>query len=92
MLRVENGKLYVGVMITDEKDNVWSIDERIKAKYWTLIDIETDEKDFVCCDLIKKDNSGKQKEMSKYIVEKTLQYKDYLINDIKNEKLPLQKN
>lgn len=100
MLRVENGKLYVGVMITDEKDNVWSKDKRIKAEYWTLIDIETDEilefnetdeKDFVYCDLIKKDNSSKQKEMSKYIVEKTLQYKDYLINDIKNEKLPLQK-
>ena len=29
--------------------------------------------------------------MSKYTVEKTLQYKNYLINDIKNEKLPLQK-
>ncbi len=100
MLRVENKKLYVGVMITDEKDNVWSKDEQIKAEYWVLIDIETDkilefnktdEKDFVCGKLILKDTKSKEKEMSKYTVEKTLQYKDYLINDIKNEKLPLQK-
>ena len=34
MLRVENGELYVGVMITDENDNVWSKDEQIKAEYW----------------------------------------------------------
>lgn len=100
MLRVENGKLYVGVMITDENDNVWSKDEQIKAEYWVLIDIKTDkilefnkteEKDFVCGKLIPKDTKNKEKEMSKYTVEKTLQYKNYLINDIKNEKLPLQK-
>lgn len=100
MLRQENGKLYVGVMITDENDNVWSKDEQIKAEYWVLIDIKTDkilefnkteEKDFVCGKLIPKDTKNKEKEMSKYTVEKTLQYKNYLINDIKNEKLPLQK-
>lgn len=100
MLRVENGKLYVGVMITDENDNVWSKDEQIKVEYWVLIDIKTDkilefnkteEKDFVCGKLIPKDTKNKEKEMSKYTVEKTLQYKNYLINDIKNEKLPLQK-
>ena len=38
---------------------------------------------------MKEKNKGK--EISKYTVEKTLQYKNYLINDIKNEKLPLQK-
>lgn len=100
MLRVENDKLYVSVMITDEKDNVWSKDEQIKAEYWVLIDIETNkilefnntkQKDFVCGDLIEKDVDSKQKKMSKYTIEKTLQYKEYLINDIKNEKLPLQK-
>ena len=100
MLRQENGELYVGVMITDENDNVWSKDEQIKAEYWVLIDIKTDkilefnkteEKDFVYGKLIPKDTKNKEKEMSKYTVEKTLQYKNYLINDIKNEKLPLQK-
>ena len=52
---------------------------------------KTEEKDFVCGKLIPKDTKNKEKEMSKYTVEKTLQYKNYLINDIKNEKLPLQK-
>lgn len=52
---------------------------------------KTDEKDFVYGKLILKDTKNKEKEISKYTVEKTLQYKNYLINDIKNEKLPLQK-
>lgn len=100
MLRVENEKLYVGVMLTEEKDNVWSKEEHIKPEYWVLIDIDedkiiefnkTEDKDFVIGNLILKNTSNKQKEISKYTVEKTLQYKNYLIEDIKNEKLPLQK-
>ena len=35
--------------------------------------------------------NNKQKEISKYTVKKTLQYENYLIEDIKNEQLPLQK-
>ncbi len=100
MLRVENGTLYVGVMLTDDKDNVWSKEEQIKPEYWVLIDIKndkilefnkTEEKDFVIGNLIPKNTDNKQKEISKYTVEKTLQYKNYLIEDIKNEELPLQK-
>lgn len=100
MLRVENGKLYVGVMLTEDKDYVWSKEEQIKPEYWTLIDInndkilefnKTEDKDFVIGNLIPKDTNNKEKEISKYTVEKTLQYKNYLIEDIKNEELPLQK-
>lgn len=100
MLRVENGKLYVGVMLTEEKDNVWSKEEHIKPEYWVLIDIDedkivefnkTEDKDFVIGDLVPKNTDNKQQEISKYTVQKTLQYKNYLINDIKNEELPLQK-
>lgn len=100
MFRVENGKLYVGVMLTEEKDNVWSKEEHIKPEYWVLIDVnedkilefnKTDDKDFVMGDLIPKNTDNKQQEISKYTVEKTLQYKNYLIEDIKNEELPLQK-
>ena len=56
MLRVDNGKLYIGIMITEEKDNVWSKEEQIKPEYWALIDIndnkvlefnKTEDKDFV---------------------------------------------
>lgn len=100
MLRVENEKLYVAVMLTEEKDNVWSKEEHIKPEYWVLIDIDedkivefnkTEDKDFVIGNLVPKNTDNKQQEISKYTVKKTLQYKNYLINDIKNEELPLQK-
>lgn len=100
MLRVVDNKLYVAVMLTAEEDNVWGIDGNIKPEYWVLIDVNTDEilefnktedKDFVIGNVIQKNTENKQKEISKYTVEKTLQYKNYLIEDIKNEQLPLQK-
>ena len=100
MLRNCDGKLYVCVVLIEENDNVWELNENVKPKYWILIDVQndnivefnkTEDKDFVIGDLICKNSSNKQKEISKYTVEKTLQYKNYLIEDIKNEKLPLQK-
>ena len=100
MLRVENNKLYVGVMITAEEDNVWSSTAQVKPEYWVLIDINNDnilefnktsDKDFIIGSLIPKNIDNKQQELSKYTIEKKLQYKNYLINDIKNEELPLQK-
>lgn len=100
MLRVEDEKLYIGVMLTEDNENVWSKEEQIKPRYWVLIDItndkilefnKTSDKDFVIGDVIPKNTDNKQKEISKYTIEKTLQYKNYLIEDIKNEQLPLQK-
>lgn len=100
MLRVVDNKLYVAVMLTAEEDNVWGVDGNVKPEYWVLIDVNTDEilefnktedKDFVIGNVIQKNTENKQKEISKYTVEKTLQYKNYLIEDIKNEQLPLQK-
>lgn len=100
MLRVVEDKLYVSVMLTAEDDNVWGIDGNVKPEYWLLIDIDTDEiiefnktddKDFVIGNVIPKNSENKQKEISKYTVKKALQYKNYLIEDIKNEQLPLQK-
>lgn len=100
MLRVENEKMYIGVLLTSEKDNVWDASEQVKPEYWMLIDIDTEkviefnktaEKSFILGDVIPKNTSEDKKELSKYTVEKTLQYKNYLIEDIKNEQLPLQK-
>lgn len=100
MLRNCDGKLYICVVLTEENDNVWELSGNIKPEYWILIDTQndniiefnkTEDKDFVIGNLIPKNISNKQKEISKYTVEKTLQYKNYLIEDIKNEKLPLQK-
>lgn len=100
MLRNCDDKLYICVALTEENDNVWELSGNIKPEYWILIDTQndnivefnkTEDKDFVIGNLIPKNISNKQKEISKYTVEKTLQYKNYLIEDIKNEKLPLQK-
>ena len=100
MLRVEKEKMYVGVLLTSENDNVWDASEQVKPEYWMLIDIDTEkviefnktaEKSFIIGDVIPKNTSEDKKELSKYTVEKTLQYKNYLIEDIKNEQLPLQK-
>ena len=40
---------------------------------------------------IKTPTNKVKKEISKYTVEKTLQYKKYLMDDIKNDELPIQK-
>ena len=51
----------------------------------------TVDKDFVIGKMIPKNTDNKQKEMAEYTLEKTLQYKNYLIEDIKKEQLPIQK-
>ena len=100
MLRKVDNKLYIGVLLTKNNADVWDKDSNIKPEYWVLIDPnnneiiefnETKEKDFVVGKLIPKYIENKQKEISKYAVEKTMQYKEYLMNDIKNDELPIQK-
>jgi len=100
MLRIIDNELYIATLITAENDNVWGTDGNVKAEYWALINPINDEliefnktsdKDFVIGSLIPKNTENKQKEISKYTVEKTLQYKNYLIEDIKKGQLPLQK-
>ena len=99
MLRVEDGKLFVAVLLVKETDNIWNSEEAIKASYWVLIDVndnkviefnKIDDKDYVNGELINKELNDHKKEMSMYLVDKTLKYKEYLINDIKNDNLPLQ--
>ena len=100
MLRVENDKLFIGIMLVKETDNVWNIEEEIKPEYWVLIDIpeerilefnKTKENDFVIGNIIPKKKDEKAKEISQYTIEKTLEYKNYFIEDIKKEQLPLQR-
>ena len=61
----------------------------MKTKFWKFN--KPADKDFVIGNLVPKNTDNKQQEISKYTVKKTLQYKNYLIDDIKNEELPLQK-
>lgn len=99
MFRMENDKLYIGVMLVNGTDNVWSKDASVKPEYWVLIDINTDEiisfnkteeKDFVVGEIIPKVYDNKEKEISKYTIEKTIQYKEYLKNDLINFQAPIQ--
>lgn len=99
MLRKIEDKLYVCVVLTNENDDVWNITGNVIPEYWMLIDINTDkvvefnktsDKKFAINEIEKKNIENKQKEISKYTVEKTLQYKEYLMEDIKNQQLPLQ--
>lgn len=99
MLRKENAKLKICLALVKKNDNVWKLNSNIKPKYVVLIDpAKNDEAILVKSNNIKfetnkkiNNDMSKQKELSKYTVEKTLEYKNYLINDIKNEKLPIQK-
>lgn len=101
MLRVEDSKLYIGVMLSSEDDNIWDINGSFKAEYWTLLDVnsleikelnKTEDKDYIKGNVIdNKNNKFNQKELSEYEVRKTLEYQEYLMNDIKNEELPIQK-
>lgn len=99
MLRKENNNLYVCVVLTKETDNVWNITSNVIPEYWMLIDIntgnvvkfaKTSDDYFALTKIDKKNIDNKQKEISKYTVEKTLEYKKYLMNDIKKQQLPLQ--
>lgn len=101
MFRMENNKLYVGVLLTNDDINVWTKESDYKPEYWVLIDIDSDkiisfnktnEKDFVLGEVILKTFDNKQKEISKYTVEKSLQYKEYLKNDFIKFQTPLQKS
>ena len=100
MLRKVDNKLYIGVLLTKNNANVWAKENSIKPEYWVLINPsnnqimefnETSKNDFIIGKLIPKDIENKQKEISKYAVAKTMQYKEYLMNDIKNDELPIQK-
>lgn len=99
MLRVEEGKLYIAVLLVKENDNIWDRKEACKAHYWVLIDIDqkkivefnkTEEKDYVGEQVINLELNDHKKEMSMYFVDKALKYKEYLMNDIKNDYLPIQ--
>lgn len=99
MLRVEEGKLYIAVLLVKETDNIWDHKEACKAHYWVLIDIDqkkivefnkTGEKDYVGEQVINLELNDHKKEMSMYFVDKALKYKEYLMNDIKNDYLPIQ--
>lgn len=100
MFRLQNNKLYIVVGLVNDEDNVWSNEAKVKPEYWVLIDInkdsvlefnKTDEKDFIVGNVIDKVYSDNDRNMSKYVIQKTLQYKEYFKEDFMKQQMPLQK-
>lgn len=97
MLRIQDGKLYLSTLVVKDTDNVWDINSKIIPSYWTLIDIDTNE--ILEFNKISENNFIKEKQedfnldtkkqISKYEIKKQLQYKNYLLEDIKNDQLPI---
>lgn len=87
-------------MLVNSSDNVWDEAQKIKGCYWCLIDINTLEilefnnisnKSYILGDIENKNIGNSQKELSIYEVNKIEEYTNYLLNDIKNDNLPIQK-
>lgn len=96
MLRIENKKLFIGILLVHKTENVWDENQCIKPKFWVKIDpVNSKILEFNDTKNIKfleeKSKSNKQKEISKYILDKTIEYKNYILKDLKSQDLPIQK-
>ena len=97
MLREKNSKLYVIVPFIKSDAKVWEKGSNIIPEYYAVIDPKnmellefnkTKEKDFAIGDIQENSSDGLfEKEISKYIVDTKLKYKNYIKDDIKNNEL-----
>lgn len=102
MLKKTDDELYVVVPFVKSDEKVWSKGNEIIPEYWALINpikmelIEfnkTSEKSFNDKEIIKNHSDDSfNKEVSKYIVQTKLKYKEYIKNDIKNNGLLTYQN
>ena len=97
MLRVMNEQLYIAVMISDCKKDIWN--ESSKADYWCLIDpksyqiIEynkTSEKDYMR-KYTSIPNINKENELSILEKSKVIEYENFLLEDIQKTEITIQK-
>ena len=93
-----NNDLKILVLLTKCDDNVWDINENIKADYWVLLNVKTleieefnktSEKDYIDKET-KKASKDDTKEIVEYSINKKIVYKNYLKNDIINNSIPIQ--
>ena len=97
ILRKIDDKLYVVVPFIKSDDKVWKKDGGIVPEYYSVIDPKetkilefnkTTEENFVIKDIKRNNSDGSfEKEISKYIVDTKLKYKNYIKDDIKNNEL-----
>lgn len=107
MLRKEKDKLLLGSLIEMNDEELFNKDKVVRPKYWIILDIndyslielnDIKEKDYMDSNLIPHnqefDDTFKveMKELEKYSINKNIQYREYLMNDIKNEIINTQSN
>ena len=100
MLRKEGSKLLLGSLIELPNEELNEKNKAVRPKYWIILDIndyslielnKTSEKDYMKSDIIPLDREyddtfkNKMKELENYSINKTVQYREYLMEDIKNE-------
>ena len=100
MLRKENDKLLLGTMIELNDKELFAKDKVVRPKYWIILDMndyslvelnKTEDKDYMKTSIIPLDKEyddtfkREMKELEKFSIDKKIQYKNYLINDIKND-------
>ena len=107
MLRKENNKLLLGSLIEINDEELFNKDKVVRPKYWVILDInnyslielnKTEEKDYMDSNLIPLDKEfddtfkKETRNLEKYSISKTIQYRQYLMDDIKNEITTTQNN
>lgn len=87
--------LKILVLLTKDEDNVWDIKENIKADYWVVLNIKTlkieefnktSDKSYLSKDFIKADRDD-AKEITKYMINKKIEYKKYFMYDLVKESM-----
>ena len=107
MLRIEKNKLYIGTLIDIQTEELFNRDKVVRPNYWVLLDTNnyslielnnTKDKDYMDPSIlpidVEYDDEFKKedKELRKYSINKNIQYREYLINDIKKDISNSQKN
>lgn len=90
--------LKILVLLTKDEDNVWDIKENIKADYWVILNVKTlkieefnktSNKNYLTKDFIKADMDD-AKEITRYMIDKKIEYKKYFVTDLIKESMPGQ--
>lgn len=107
MLRKENDKLLLGTLIETNDEELLETNKVVRPQYWITLDInnyslielnKTKEKDYMDSSIIPFDKEfddtfkEEMKELEKYSIKKNIQYREYLVNDIKDEIINTQKD
>ncbi len=106
MLRKEEEKLLLGTLIEIQDEELWNRDKVTRPKYWVLLDMndfslvelnDTSKKDYMDPNIIPLDKEYddefklESKNVSKFALDKGVRYKEYLMQDIKDEVIHNQK-